>query len=120
MISSNGTTGDLSLIWRHISAVHEERKGFKCKIYEKSFSYKSKMEKHMTSIHEGKQAFNLMIYQIILNYYSLNVYVISTSLLLSMKRHEGYHAWGIPNDFYALYVSVYGIHFTESTVVQSS
>ena len=46
---------------RHISAVHEERNGFKCKMCEKSFSYKSSMEKHMTSIHEGKQAFNLMI-----------------------------------------------------------
>ena len=46
---------------RHISAVHEEIQGFKCKMCEKSFSYKSNMEKHMTSIHEEKQAFNLVI-----------------------------------------------------------
>jgi hypothetical protein len=90
---------------RHISAVHEERKGFKCKMYEKSFSYKSNMEKQMTSIHEGKQFLMITKYAnyVILKYYSINVYVISISLLLSIKRHEGYHACGIPNDFYALH-----------------
>ena len=35
-----------NIMERHISAVHEERKRFKCKMCEKSFSYKSKMEKH--------------------------------------------------------------------------
>ena len=44
---------------KHISAIHEEMKAFKCKMCEKRFTTKSSMEKHMTSVHEGKLYFKL-------------------------------------------------------------
>ena len=119
VISSNGTTGDLSLIlWKDtFQQFMKKEKDSNVKCVKKALVIRVKW-KNINSWRNPSSQFN--DYQIILKYYSLNVYVISISLLLSMKRHEGYHAYGIPNDFYALHVSVYGIHFTESTVVQSS
>jgi hypothetical protein len=38
---------------KHVALVHEGKKPFQCKVCDKCFAEKSKMNKHMASFHEG-------------------------------------------------------------------
>ena len=42
---------------QHVASVHEGKKPFKCENCDKSFFYKSDMNKHVASVHEGKKPF---------------------------------------------------------------
>ena len=46
---------------KHISAVHEGKKPFKCSICDKSFGRKSHMELHISAVHEEKKPFECLL-----------------------------------------------------------
>ena len=46
---------------KHISAVHEGKKPFKCTICDKSFGRKSHMELHISAVHEEKKPFKCLL-----------------------------------------------------------
>ena len=42
---------------KHVALVHENKKPFECRICDKSFAQKQKLEIHVTSVHEKKKPF---------------------------------------------------------------
>ena len=45
-------------IWKHIEAIHDGKKWFKCDICDYSSFYKSHIRSHASLVHEGKKLFN--------------------------------------------------------------
>ena len=46
---------------RHVASVHENKKKFKCKIFDHKFCNTSNLKKHVASIHENKKPFRCKI-----------------------------------------------------------
>jgi KRAB domain-containing zinc finger protein len=43
---------------RHVASVHEEKKPFKCDIYDFSCAQRNVLKVHVASVHEGDKPFN--------------------------------------------------------------
>ena len=50
-----------TILAKHIGAIHEGNKAFKCDICDNSYSQKGSMERHVASVHEGKKPFKCYI-----------------------------------------------------------